>query len=89
MACLRSSIPRRSLFASEETDYRVFAEEIPQFLAVNIGLALFRSAMRSDYDDLCGWFAALDQLNPFSNKALLWTFARFPDDEIDGGRAEE
>jgi hypothetical protein len=28
-------------------------------------------------------------LNPFLDETLLGTFARLPDDEIDGGRAEK
>src|SRR3990170_3533604 len=65
------------------------AEEIPKFLTVNIGLALLRTAVRGDDQDLCVWLAVLDQFDPFLDEALLGTFARLPDDEIDGGRAEE
>jgi len=59
------------------------------FLTVNIGLALLRTVVRGDDDNLGAWLAALNQLNPFLDEALLWTFARLPDDEIDGRRAEE
>ena len=65
------------------------AEEIPKFLTVNIGLALLRTAVRGDDQDLCVWLAVLDQFDPFLDEALLGTFARLPDHEIDGGRAEE
>ena len=73
----------------EEVHDGFFAEEVPQFLTVNIGLALLRSAVRGDDENLGARLAALDQLNPFLDEALLWTFAWLPDDEIDGGRTKE
>ena len=73
----------------EKVNDSVFAEEVPQFLTVNIGLALLRSAVCSDDKNLGARLAALDQLNPFLDETLLGTFARIPDDEIDGWRAEE
>ena len=73
----------------EKVNDGFFAEDVPQFLTVNIGLALLRTAVRGDDDNLGARLAALDQLNPFLDEALLGTFARLPDDEIDGGCAEE
>ena len=95
MARLSSSMPLRLpvligfAFHEEKVNDGVLAEEVPQFLTVNIGLALLRSAVRGDDEDLGARLAALDELNPFLDEALLRTFARLPDDEIDGGRAEE
>ena len=57
--------------------------------AVNIGLTLLRSAVRGDDENLRARLAALDELNPLFNLSRLRTFARLPDDEIDGGCAEE
>ena len=73
----------------EEVNHRVLAEEIPQLLAVNIGLALLRPAVRGDDQDFGRWLAALDELDPFPHEALLRPLARLPDHQIDRGRAEE
>jgi hypothetical protein len=58
-------------------------------LTVNIGLALLRTAVRGDDKYLGARLAALDQLYPFLNEALLGTFARLPDDKVDSGSTEE
>ncbi len=76
-------------FDEEKVNDGFFAEQIPQFLTVNIGLTLLRSAVRGDDENLRTWLAALDELNPFLDLSRLRTFARFPDNEINGGRAEE
>ena len=72
----------------KEIEHRLFAEEVPEFLAVNIGLALLGSAVRGDDQDFGVRLAVLDQFYPFLDEALLRPFARLPDHEIDGGRAE-
>ena len=51
----------------EKVNDGILTEEVPQFLTVNIGLALLRSAMRGDNENLGARLAALDQLNPFLN----------------------
>ena len=76
-------------FDEEKVHDGFFAEQVPQFLTVNIGLTLLRSAVCSDDENLRARLAALDELNPFLDLSRLRTFAGFPHDEIDGGGAEE
>ena len=73
----------------KEVKHRFFAEQIPQFLAVNVWLALLGAAVGGHDQDFGLRFAVFDELYPFFDKALLRAFARLPNDEVDGGRAEE
>ena len=73
----------------KEFQHGVGAKQIAQFLAVDIGLALAGTAVRGHHQDLGVRLAMLDQPDPFLDKALLGTFARLPDHEINRGRAEE
>jgi hypothetical protein len=46
----------------EKANNGVLAEQIPQFLAVDIRLALLRTAVRGDNDDLCARLTTYDKL---------------------------
>jgi hypothetical protein len=46
-------------------------KKIPKFLAINIGLTVLGTTMCRNDQDLCGWLATLDQLDPFFDKTLL------------------
>ena len=73
----------------EEVEDGFLAEQIPQFLAVNVGLALLGAAVGGNDEDFGVWFAVFDKLDPFFDKTLLRAFARLPDDEVDGGGTEK
>lgn len=73
----------------EEIAQSLLAEKIPEFLAVDIGLAGAGTAVGSDDENFGIGFAVFDEPDPLLDEALLGTFARFPDDEVNGGGGEE
>ena len=75
----------RFIVNHEKPEDHVFTKDVPDFLAINIGLAL-RCAAMSGYDkDFRIWLTVFDKLNPFLHMTLLDTFAWLPDDEVNCG----
>ena len=69
--------------------HRLSAEQVPDFLTVNVRLALLGAAMRGDDQDFGVRLSVLYQLDPLLYETLLLAFARLPHNEIDRRGGEE
>src|SRR6185369_3401005 len=73
----------------KEIDDCVSAKQVPDFLPVNIRLAFLGAIVSCDDEDFGVRLAVLHQLDPFLYESLRWTFAWFPDHQIDSRGTEE
>src|SRR4051812_37011723 len=73
----------------KKIDNRLFSEHVPDFLPVDIRLTCAGAAVRGNDKYFRVRLAVFDQLDPLLHEALLRTFARLPNHQVDGWGAEE